>query len=421
MMRSPRARGSLVIVAALAFASAATLRSAGAWTALGVGAGAAGAGSVAAAPAPTATLSAGAVAVRWSPIAIADTYRVQRFDTLGSPATPVGTCASPTASTSCVESPAPTGTWTYAVRGGRARWSGAQGPTGAPVVVAAPDTVPPVVASAALGLATGASSGWVRSSGSYRVFASASDTGGGASGVASIRADVSAVTGVSALIDLASGGPWWIGGESFGWRSAPFTAASGLIDGVEKPFSVTATDGAGNVGSRGGTVVVDNGPPSTLDVQTTSGATAGKAESGDRVIFTFSEPIDAGSLAAGWTGQAPLPVTVRITDGGSGADVLTVWDAANTTQTAIGSVNLDRSDYVTATVLFGSSASPSTMAVSGQTVTVTLGPPNLASRIVAGTGAGSMVWTPSVAVTDRAGNPCTSATRTESGSRDREF
>lgn len=365
--------------------------------------------------------AAGAITVRWSPVAIADAYRVERFDPSGSPVVPIGACASPTTSNSCVESPAPPGTWTYAVRAGLARWSGPAGPTGAPVIVAGADTAPPTVTSAAVSLAEGVSSGWIRSSGSYRVFASASDDGAGATGVATVRADLTALTGASGLLELAPGGPWWVGGESFGWRSAPFTTSAGLVDGAERSFSVTATDGTGNAGSRSGKVFVDSGPPSTLDVQTTAGQTAGRAESGDRVIFTFSEPVDAASISAGWSGQSAVPVTVRITDGGSGNDVLTVWDATNTTQTAIGSVNLDRTDYVAGTVLFGSTSAPSTMALSGATVTVTLGAPNIAARVVAGSGTGSMVWTPNVAVTDRAGNPCTSATRTESGSRDREF
>ena len=420
-MRPVRVRGPVVIVAALAFASAATTRAADAWTALGAGAGAAGATSVAAAPAPTATISAGAVGVRWSPVPIADTYRVHRFDPSGSPVVPVGACASPTAATSCVESPAPTGTWTYAIRAARAGWNAPQGPTGAPIVIAAADLTPPTVASAAVGLAEGASSGWIRSSGSYRVFASASDAGTGASGLASVRADVSAIVGVATTLTLASGGPWWVGGESFGWRSAAFTATTGLADGTERTFTVTATDVAGNVGSRGGKVIVDGAAPSTLDVQTTSGATAGKAEAGDRVVFTFSEAIDPPSLLAGWTGQAAASVVVRITDGGSGNDVLTVWDATNTVQVAVGSVNLDRADYVTGTVLFGSSGGPSSMTVSGATVTVTLGVPNVPTRITGGTGAGSMLWTPTITATDRAGNPCTATTRTESGARDREF
>lgn len=421
MMRSPRARRAVVVVAALATASTVAIRAAGAWTALGVGAGAAGATSVAAAPAPTATLSAGAVAVRWSPVAIADSYRVHRFDVSGSPAVPIGACAGSIAATSCAESPAPTGTWTYAIRAMRGSWSAPQGPTGAPVVVVGSDATPPTVAAVAVGLAEGASSGWIRSSGSYRVFASASDAGVGASGLATVRADISAITGSASLVDLAAGGPWWVAGESFGWRSAPFGAAAGLAEGTEKMFTVTATDGAGNVGSRGGKVTVDATPPATLDVQTTAGAIAGKAETGDRIVFTFTESVDPASLLAGWTGQVSATVTVRITDGGTGNDVLTVWDATNTTQVALGSVNLDRSDYVSGTVLFGSSGSPSTMSVSAATVTVTLGAPNIATRVSAGSGAGTMVWTPSTAATDRAGNPCTTATRTESGSRDREF
>lgn len=419
-MRSPRARGSVAVVA-LAIASTWSLRAADAWTALGVGAGAAGATSVAAAPAPTASLSSGAVVVRWSPVPLAETYRARRFDPSGSPVAPSGGCATPTTATTCVESPAPSGTWTYAIDATRRRWNATTGPTGAPVVIAGDDTTPPIVSTVAVGLAEGTSSGWIRPSGSYRVFASADDDGPGTSGLASVRADVSAIVGAGSWVDLAPGGPWSIAGETFGWRSPAFVASSNLAEATERTFTVTATDGAGNSGSRGGKTTVDTTAPTGLDIQTVPAGTTGRADAGDRIVFTFSEAVDPASLLPGWTGGSAATVTVRIADGGTGADVLTVWDAANTSAVALGSVVLDRTDYVSAAVIFGTGSAPSTMTISGATVTVTLGPGSPSSRTVSGTGGGTMVWTPSAGATDRAGNACSSAPRSESGARDREF
>lgn len=297
-----------------------------------------------------------------------------------------------------------------------------QGPTGAPLIVGGADTAAPSIPAVAVGLAEGASSGWIRPSGSYRVFASASDgEDPSASGLASVRADVSAIAGTSSIIDLVTGGPWSLGGETFTWRSSPLTAAGALVEGTERSFTVTATDAVGNATSRGGKATVDTTAPTGSDIQILAGGTVGRADAGDRVVFTFSEPVDAASLLAGWSGSGAATVTVRITDGGTGNDVLTVWDAANLTPVALGSVNLDRSDYVSASVPFGVSSAPSTMALSGATVTVTLGAANPSSRTVGGSGAGTMIWSPSSTATDRAGNTCSTATRSESGQRDREF
>lgn len=416
-----------VIATALAVAIAVAMTmapgAAGAWSAVGSGTGGAAATYVAAAPAPTASLGGGSVTVRWSPGTLGEVYTVRRFDPSGSPAVPSGSCATTVAGSTCIESPAPAGTWSYAVRGSVAAWDGPEGPRSSPVSSSTTDVSPPTVQTVAVGLGDGSATGWIRPSGSFRVFvAAADDSGQGSSGVVAVTADISSLTNAAGVIALSPGGPWWAGGEWFGWRSDPFTSSAALIEGTEPAFTVSATDGAGNVGSRGGRSTVDTTPPSAWDVQAANGGTSGRADTGDQVILTFSEPISSGSLLTGWTGQAPAVVTVRVTDGGAtGNDVLTIWDATNTTQVALGSVNLARSDYVSASVTFGSSSIPSTMSLSGSTVTVTFGPASSASRTTAGSSGATMIWTPSALVTDRAGNPCSTSTRSEGGARDREF
>lgn len=278
---------------------------------------------------------------------------------------------------------------------------------------AAIDNVPPTISAVAIGLADGFSTGFVRSSGSYRAFAVTSDD----VALASINADISLIgTGTISLSDV--GGPWWMNGTTYTHRSDPFTAQSGLT--LTKIFSITSVDTSNNTTSLSGTVTIDNNGPSGSDIQTTPGVTSGRAESGDTVIFTYTEAIETNSLLAAWTGQSSATVKVRITDGGTGNDILTVWDSLNTTQVNLGSVDLGRNDYVTGNVIFGG-ASPSTMSISSNVITVTLGTPDIAARVIAGTGAAFMVWTPSTLATDRAGNPCSATSITEGGARDREF
>jgi len=83
---------------------------------------------------------------------------------------------------------------------------------------------------------------------------------------------------------------------------------------------------------------IDNTAPTGVDVEATNvaGGTVGKAEQGDVVTYTFSEPMKAASVLAGWDG-ASTPVVVRFNQMNP-ADVLTVFDSSDTTQLALGSV-----------------------------------------------------------------------------------
>jgi hypothetical protein len=113
---------------------------------------------------------------------------------------------------------------------------------------------------------------------------------------------------------------------------------------------------------------------------------------------------------------------VRIDNNSSAAggdDRLQVYDAANTSLLPLGSVDLGRTDYVTANRTFGASGTPSTVALSGAVVTVTLGTQSGAGTTAASTG--TMSWSPVSELVDRAGNLVSTATRTESGTADKDF
>jgi hypothetical protein len=133
------------------------------------------------------------------------------------------------------------------------------------------------------------------------------------------------------------------------------------------------------------------------------------------MTFTFSEVIDPTSILAGWTGNA-TSVTLRLIDGGSGTDTLQVWNGAGSAQLPLGQVNLGRKDYVSANVDF----TTSTMTESGAAITVTLGTASSSSVSTAAANSG-MAWTPSANATDRAGNACTTASVSESGTADKDF
>jgi chitinase len=175
-----------------------------------------------------------------------------------------------------------------------------------------------------------------------------------------------------------------------------------------------ATDAAGNAAASAAVVnrVVDNTAPGGVDVQTTNGSgTAGRPDTGDVLAYTFSEPMRPASILAGWTGAA-TPVVVRFTKGNP--DVITVYDATNTTPLALGSVTSGKK-YVTANTTFTGSS----MVLSGNTIAVTFGTPSGATAVANGTG--TLQWTTSTAATDRAGNPLKAGTVAETGVLDIDF
>ncbi|CAN5544357.1 hypothetical protein BH20CHL6_BH20CHL6_03090 [soil metagenome] len=256
--------------------------------------------------------------------------------------------------------------------------------------------------------------GYIRQGGPYYVYANVTDGGSPASGVASVTADVSSITSGQTAVMLSSGA-YSSEGVSYNFRSAALTANASLTHGAAG-YSLTARDVAGNSRTASGySMTVDNTAPAPSDVQTANaGATAGRAETGDTITFTFSEPIEPHSILAGWTGAATT-VVVRLADGGAGGDTLTVWNAANTAALPLGSVNL-KSNYTGA----GASFTGSSMVRSGSAVTITLGAAGGDIKTATGQGA-NMVWTSSSSATDRAGNACVVANVTETGASDKEF
>lgn len=277
---------------------------------------------------------------------------------------------------------------------------------------AASDLTAPTASASVIQKTEGGTVGFIRQGGTYRVYANVSDAGSPPSGVATVRTDVSNITAGQTAANLA-GGSWTIGGVTYGYRSGALTADGPLPEG-SITYSLTMTDNASNSRTQGGfTVVVDNTAPQGSDIQTSNGAaTAGQAETGDTITYTYSENVEPGSILAGWNGTATA-VTVRIVNTANN-DTLQIRNAANTALLPLGDVSLRRS-YVAATVNF----TGSTMVQSGTSITVTLGAPDGPTLLV--NQARDMWWFPDAGAFDRAGNPASTARTTESGANDVEF
>ena len=112
-----------------------------------------------------------------------------------------------------------------------------------------------IVASATSGV------GYVRQGGTYVVYASASDGGAPASGIATVTADVSTLNaGVTALSLPKCTSSCTIGGVTYGYKSAVTTAGSPVTQGALS-FPVTATDKAGGTGAFSGLRARSTTPP----------------------------------------------------------------------------------------------------------------------------------------------------------------
>ena len=273
------------------------------------------------------------------------------------------------------------------------------------------DVSPPSISGIVIAKSTGTGqylSGSIKPSGTFYVYANVLDTGTSPSGVATVTADVSSIKAGATAVALVAGS-YTVAGVPFNYRSAAQTADNKAAGSYS--YSLRAVDNAGNVATTTASVTVDSTVPAGSDVQTTNAGLAGQPNVGDTIVYTYTEQIDPESIQAGWTG-ASTPITVRFTLSGN---TVTIWNAANTTQLPLGSVNLGAAYITTATATFSA-----TMSQSGTTITLTLG--GLTSGTVkTNVTARAMVWTPNATAKDAAGNACSTSNKTESGATDIDF
>jgi hypothetical protein len=282
--------------------------------------------------------------------------------------------------------------------------------------VSVADQTAPGVSAAVISKTQGGATALIRQGGTYYVYASVTDPGDPVSGIASVTADVSSIT-IGGLAVALTPGAYAVGGSTYGFRSAPLAASTPLPAG-SVGYSVTAIDASGNAATWGGfSATVDDTPPTGSDVQTANkvGGVAGKAESGDSITFTFSEPIEPDSVLAGWLGSATGVTVHLINQNGSGGDQVQVWSSADTAQLPLGTVRLARNDYTTAAVTFTASS----MTMTGSTITIVLGSPSGTPGTASVSG--TMQWTPASTPIDLAGNTCSTTTVNETGTADIDF
>ena len=298
---------------------------------------------------------------------------------------------------------------------------------------AAADWKPPTINAAVLAKSTGGVSSWIRQGGAYFVYADVSDTGNPAATPLSVTANVASLTtGQTAATLSSSGGPWTVGGVSYAYR-ASLTATNPVSAGA-KSWSISATDGAANAAGPGTySATVDNVQPAAADVQTINkaGGTAGKPETGDKVVYTWTEAngVDPQSILPGWDGTATTMKALILNNfSPTGNDALVLQDNSSAALGTDQGVDLGSPSYVSANATFSPSTMVLTQSGSTATLTVTLG--TLSGSTAQVGSAMTMNWAPASTaqsryVYDYAGNAISNGYPpgyvTESGASDVDF
>ena len=183
------------------------------------------------------------------------------------------------------------------------------------------DTTPPAVTGTTIAATTGTGpAGYVEQGGGYVVYADASD----ANGLASVAADVSAITtGQTAVALVSCSSSCTVAGHTYLYKSTGLTAKSPLTEGA-KSYSVTATDAAGwSNAPLSATVVVDNTAPSVAAVIAASTGTSpqGFVKQGGtyRVYANVADLPNGASAASGVNASSIAADVSSVTSGQSAA------------------------------------------------------------------------------------------------------
>src|SRR5436190_4479212 len=189
------------------------------------------------------------------------------------------------------------------------------------------DSTSPSISAAVVAMASPATVGWVRRSGSYTVYANATDAGSPASGIATVTANVSSLTpGTTSLALPACTSACSVGGVTYGYKSAVTVAGSAIADGSAS-LGLTAAVKAGNTAAGSASVTIDSTVPTVTGavIVNTSPSDAGYLKHGNNYIVYANAADTAGlaavtadvsALTAGGTAVALSACTTSCTYGG---------------------------------------------------------------------------------------------------------
>ena len=183
-------------------------------------------------------------------------------------------------------------------------------------------------------------------------------------------------------------------------------------------LTLAAPGAAGSLGANKN-IVIDTTTPAISSVTVSSGTTSGQVSQEDTITIVFSEAIKQSTICNAWTDDTTNRTSnananrARLTDGGSGADTLTVTVISGCTSFNFGQLSLGSNGYITnnnGTSFFDFGGNPSTdrtevsYTVATRTLVITLGV-RTGSATAGSVAAGSSgTYTPNAGVSDIAGN-----------------
>lgn len=168
--------------------------------------------------------------------------------------------------------------------------------------------------------------------------------------------------------------------------------------------------------------IVDNTAGKGVDIQTTNGGAAGRIDTGDKIVFTFSEQMDLSSIYSGWSGNATAG-TVQVRDGliyGGGVDNDTL-ELSRPSGADLGTVYLNENFATIFSISTSVSMTAATVTdgdVTRTVVTLRIDGGSIGNSV---SSPATMTWTPAAGILDLAGNPISTASVTESGPLDVDF
>ena len=200
------------------------------------------------------------------------------------------------------------------------------------------DNAAPAVSAATVLTSGSTTPGFVRSGGTYIVYANATDGGSPASGISTVKTDVSGLTaGQTALTLSACTSSCTVGGVTYGYKSSSKTA--GTLGAGPIGFTVTGTDKASGATTGSFSVAVDNTAPTVTEVAvatTTTGVPGWLRKSGAYNVYANASDAASGiltikanvsTITSGQTALALSACTTGCTIGG----VTYAWKSANKT------------------------------------------------------------------------------------------
>jgi hypothetical protein len=370
--------------------------SAAAWSISSSGNGDAKALSMPGGPVPTKSVSSANIALTWSAVTVGgsavDGYTVRRYTEAGALQSITAGCSGAIAATTCTESSVPVGRWQYTTQPVKAGWVGAESAKSVTAEIAAAPT-----GVSCTNCTTFGTTKYINNAGKLSVNLQVTLAASSLStDTVHLTLTDSASTTVTATTQAATAGA--------GTVTFSGIDTSSLVDGNITATAWVTTNTSDSSPNATTTLVRDIVAPTASDIfGTNGGGTLKKIDTagGDTLVYTFSEPMDPASIQAGWSG-ASTTVDPSIAAG----DTITVLPA-------LGSVSTGGAGYVQAT--FTVTCSTTTMVMSGSTITLNLNNCLPTTRLKLGTATSTFAWTPSAAATDQAGNPMSTAVRSEVG------